>query len=179
MTAKTAPKPAANAMAKVAKASTKPAPAKPTKPAPKPATPPAQDPVVTPAVPPAPRTGNSAYADEETRTKIVQAMNDLKAKGFTRPSISAVTNLSDSQVWRAQNYKIHTSEVPVIMDFIAKVVAGDVQPPAGNVRKPKVEQLLARVNEAIQVLGNDAKTAAQYRKIVAAAQEILADVQSA
>lgn len=127
----------------------------------------------TPA--PKPRGGNSAYAAESVRNQIRDAMKDLESKGFTRPSISAVTGFNDSTVWRAHNYKVHTDEVPVFMDFIAKVVAGEVKPPTSG-RKPKVDDLQARVAEAIDVLGNEAKTAAQYRKIVDAALEILADV---
>lgn len=121
------------------------------------------------------RTGNSAYAAESVRNQVAEALAKLRDQGFTRPSISAVTGYTDSQVWRAQNRKIHTSEVPGIMAFIEKVLKGEVKPPTSG-RKPKVEELQARVAEAIQLLGNEAKTAAQYRKIVDAALEVLADV---
>lgn len=152
-----------------------------TAPAPKPQAPkgkaaaaPAPQPVEAPAAP-APkvdRTGNAAYAAETVRKQITDAMADLRAKGFTRPSISAVTGFSDSQVWRAQNDKVHTDEVPVIMAFIEKVVKGEVKPPTAG-RKPKVEDLQARIDRALATLGSEAKTAAQFKKIVEAAALVL------
>jgi len=118
------------------------------------------------------RTGNAAQAAETVRKQITEAMADLREKGFTRPSISAVTGLNDSQVWRAQNGKIHTVEVPVIMAFIEKVVNGEVKPPTAG-RKPKVEDLQARIDRALATLGSEAKTAAQFKKIVEAAALVL------
>lgn len=153
----TAPKPAAPK----AKAAAKPAA-------------PAPQPVEAPAAPApqANRTGNAAQAAETVRAQITSAMADLRAKGFTRPSISAATGLNDSQVWRAQNNKVHTVEVPVIMAFIEKVVNGEVKPPTAG-RKPKVEDLQARIDRALATLGSEAKTAAQFKKIVADAQLVL------
>lgn len=152
---------------------TAPKPQAPKKDAAKPAAP-ATKPVEAPATPAAKvdRTGNAAYAAESVRKQITDAMADLRAKGFTRPSISAVTGFSDSQVWRAQNDKVHTDEVPVIMAFIEKVVKGEVKPPTAG-RKPKVEDLQARIDRALETLGSEAKTAAQFKKIVEAAALVL------
>jgi len=106
-----------------------------------------------PAAKPAARTGNSAYADEDTRGKITQAMADLREKGFTRPSISAVTGFTDSQVWRAQNDRVHVSEVPVLLDFIEKVLKGEVKPPENGLRKPKAADLQGKIDAALARLG--------------------------
>lgn len=161
---KTAPKP----QAPKGKAPAKPA----AKPVNVPADVPETDAAVDAKLDKANRTGNAAYAAESVRKQITDAMADLRAKGFTRPSISAVTNLSDSQVWRAQNDKVHTAEVPVIMAFIEKVVKGEVKPPTSG-RKPKVEDLQARIDRALETLGSEAKTAAQFKKIVEAAALVL------
>lgn len=167
---KTAPKPAPPK----AKASTKPGgkpTGRPTNPAPtevKPAE-------TKSAAVPTPRTGNSAYAPEPVLEQMAVRQAQLRADGWTRPMISALTGFSDSQVWRAQNRKVHTVELEAWMDFIAKVDAGEYKP-TGKGRKLRVEDLQARVTEALEVLANEAKTAAQYRKVVEAAQEILRDV---
>lgn len=142
-------------------------------------------PVVT-LTPPPPHTGNSAYADEETRGKIVQAMADLKTAGFKRPEISAVTGMTDSALYRAQNGRVHTVEVPTLLAFIELVVKGEVKPKEAA-RKPKVEDLeakllevesayQARIAAVIEALGSEAKTTAQYRKIIEAAQAALTEL---
>lgn len=145
-------------------------------PAPKPAAKP-EAPATAPEAAPkaASRTGNSAYAAESVRNKIAESLDKLRGDGWTRPAISAVTGYTDSQVWRAFNRKVHEAEVPTILDFFQQVVDGKVKPPTSG-RKPKIEELQARVTEAIELLSNEAKTAAQYRKIVDAALEVLADV---
>lgn len=113
--------------------------------------------------------GNSAYATETVRKQITAAMADLRTKGFTRPSISAVTGFTDSQVWRAQNDKVHTSEVPVLMDFIKQVVDGKVKPPENGLRKPKAADLQAKIDAALQAVAElDPKaTVTALRKAVA------------
>jgi hypothetical protein len=141
----------------------------------KPAAKPADQPTPEAAPKPADRTGNSAYAPEAERKQVADLHAQLRKDGWTRPAISALTDFSDSQVWRAQNLKVHTSEMDRWLAFFSRVAAGEVKPPTSG-RKPKIEELQARVTEAIQLLGNEAKTAAQYRKIVDAALEVLADV---
>jgi hypothetical protein len=138
---------------------------------------PADKPIEAPAAPApkADRTGNSAWAPEAERAKVAAIHAELRKAGWTRPAISALTGFNDSEVWRAQNDKVHTSEMDRWLEFFARVTAGEVKPPTSG-RKPKVEELQARVTEAIQLLSNEAKTAAQYRKIVDAALEVLADV---
>lgn len=118
------------------------------------------------------RGGNSAYAAETVRNDVAKAMHQLRDQGFTRPSISAVTGYTDSQVWRAFNGKVHASEVATFMDFIQKVVNGEVEPPA-RARKPKAEDLQAKIDAALAALADEAKTAAQYRAVVAKATELL------
>lgn len=167
-TVKTAPKPQAP------KSGPKPkAPAKPAATPKKLDTVPETDAAVQPAK--ADKTGNSAYAPEAERTQVTEIHAQLRKDGWTRPAISALTGFSDSQVYRAQHDRVHTSEMDQWLAFFARVTAGEVKPPTSG-RKPKVEELQARVTEAIQLLGNEAKTAAQYRKIVDAALEVLADV---
>ena len=124
---------------------------------------------------PATTGGNSAYADAETRGKIKQAMADLREQGFTRPSISAVTGFTDSQVWRAQNDKVHASEVPALMAFIEKVVKGEVKPPANSQRKPKAPELQAKIDTALARLAElDPKaTVTALRAAVAEAKATL------
>lgn len=101
---------------------------------------------VQPNSAPAPRGGNSAYADETTRQQVVELMAYLRKAGFTRPSISAVTGYTDSQVWRAQNGKVHASEVEALLNFAKAAEAGEIQPPANGVRKPKLADLEAQIN---------------------------------
>lgn len=115
---------------------------------------------------------NSAYADQATRDQVTADMAKLTELGFTRPSISAVTKLTDSQVWRAQNGKVHTDEVPVLDAFIEQVTAGVVKPPARS-RKVTVADLEAKIAQAIAVLANEAKTPAQFKKLVNEASELL------
>jgi hypothetical protein len=130
--------------------------------------------------PRAPRTGNSAYATEEERNTIAELHAKIRAVGYTRPMVSAVTGFNDSTVWRAQNRKAHTDELEAWVKYfegLPRDKDGEFVPPANSRRgKIKVEELQARVQEALDVLGNEAKTAAQYRKLVEAVQEILADV---
>lgn len=139
----TAPKPAAP------KANSVPKPAAPAKTPKQLDNVPETDAKVEPQTAPAPRGGNSAYADEETRANVTKLMAHLRAKGFTRPSISAVTGFSDSQVWRAQNDKVHATEVETLLNFAKDVEAGKIQPPANGVRKPKVGELEAKINAVI------------------------------
>lgn len=110
---------------------------------------PETDAKVQPTTAPAPRGGNSAYADEETRANVTALMAHLRSKGFTRPSISAVTGYSDSQVWRAQNNRVHASEVEALLDFAKKAESGEIKPPENGQRKPKVGDLQAKIDAAI------------------------------
>jgi murein L,D-transpeptidase YcbB/YkuD len=130
---------------------------------------------VQPNSAPAPRGGNSAYADEETREQVTQLMAHLRAKGFTRPSISAVTGYSDSQVWRAQNGKVHADEVEALLNFAKAAEAGEIKPPTNGVRKPKPEALQAKIDTVIGKLAElDPKaTAATLRKALAEVKELL------
>lgn len=143
------------------------------------------------------RTGNSQWAPESVRNKIKVAMAQLTARGFTRPSMTKATGLSDSQLWRAQNGKVHQREVPAILDLIKRVVDGELEPPASR-RKATVEDLQAQLDQqrddaaraldevttaftskigrVLETLASDAKTTAQYKKVVEAAQEALSEL---
>lgn len=143
-------------------------------------------PVVTPPVPaPRPtRTGNSAYAPEADRRAVKAIMDELRTAGYTRPEISHYTGFSDSQVWRAQNEKVHTVELDTWMPFFKLFADKQLPPPNSASRKPKPEALLAQIEEleathaarvqaVVDVLTTEAKTIAQYRKLVEAAQAAL------
>jgi hypothetical protein len=163
---KTAPKPAGP----------KPAP-KPKAPTAKPAATPKQlDNVPETDAAPKPakvdRTGNAAYAPLAERTGVTNIHATLRKAGWTRPAISALTGFNDSQVWRAQNDKVHTSEIDQWMTFFARVTAGEVKPPTSG-RKPKVEDLQARIDRALATLGDEAKTAAQYRRLIERVEQTL------
>lgn len=126
----------------------------------------------TPAAPAAPT--NSAYADEATREKVTKAMADLGERGFTRPQLAAATGMTLGAVWRAQNSKIHTAEVPTIEQLIKDVLEGKVEP-TSRPRKAKAEDLAAQIERANEVLQKvaEAKTVTQLRKLVADAQAAL------
>lgn len=94
---------------------------------------------------------NSAYAPTEVRAKLVERLEQMKADGWTRPAISAITGFSDSQVWRAQNLKAHTTELDQWVAFIKEVDEGKHQPPAPR-RKAKPEELQAKINKALEAL---------------------------
>lgn len=128
-----------------------------------------------------PRTGNSAQADETTRQQVKALMDELRAAGYTRPEISHYTGFNDSTVYRAQNARVHTVELDVWMPFFKLFADKQLPPPNSASRKPKPEALqakiddleathAARVQAVIDVLATEAKTVAQYRKIVEAAQ---------
>lgn len=139
----------------------------------------AATPAPAPAVAPVedkPARTNPAQAPDDIRVKITQAMADLRAAGFTRPSISAVTKLSDSQVWRAQNGLVHTVEVPVIEEFIKQVLAGDVKPPERKTGKVSASVLQEKVAKATELLGKqaDAKSVTALRALVKEALDALA-----
>lgn len=157
-----------------AKIQSKPGP----KPGPKPTAPnspkvPANVPEVdkAPAAKPT-RTGNSAYAAESVRNQISDALKRLWADGWTRPAVSAITGFTDSQVWRAANQKAHEVEVPVLMEFLKGVLNGDHTPPQRS-RKATTADLEAKIANAIEALGSEAKTVAQLKKVVEAAREAL------
>lgn len=113
-----------------------------------------------------------------------------KEQGLTRPFVMKHIEpdangraWNDSMVWRAFNDKIHDVEVDSMTAFLKKVATGELTIDTGRARKATVEDvrkeqeaLRDRVAEAIEVLGNEAKTVAQFRKIVDAALEMLADV---
>lgn len=113
-----------------------------------------------------------------------------KEQGLTRPFVikhigpdANGRTWVDSMVWRAFNDKIHDVEVDSMTAFLKRVATGELTINTGRARKATVEDvrkeqdaLKARVAEAIEVLGNEAKTVAQFRKIVDAALEMLADV---
>lgn len=139
------------------------------------------NPIAPAPAPRTPRTGNSAQADEVTRNQVKALMDELRAAGYTRPEISHYTGFNDSTVWRAQNAKVHTVELDTWMPFFKLFADKQLPPPNSASRKPKPEALqakiddleathAARVQAVIDVLATEAKTVAQYRKIVEAAQ---------
>lgn len=150
----TKPKPAAPKPSASAKADTAP---KTDTPAPTPNSAPAK------AAPP------SSYAPDEVRAKLVEKLAQLRADGWTRPAISAITGFSDSQVWRAQNDRVHTVELDRWVTFVQEVDEGKHKPPAGSVPKPKVADLQAKISAAVTRLAElDPKaTAATLRKALA------------
>lgn len=120
-------------------------------------------------------TGQAAWAPFKERADVVAIMWQLRRDGWERPAISALTGFNDSTVYRAQRGRTHVGEVDTWLEFFAKVADGTHKPPTSG-RKQRVEDVQARVVEAIEVLGNEAKTVAQYRKLTEAALEILRDV---
>lgn len=175
---------------------TKPAAPKPS--APKPKAPEAQAPApaATPAsfdtVPetdaPAPASAastskvgqNSQYAPLEVREALGVKLYALRAKGWTRPAITAITGYNDSTVWRGFNAKAHTTEMDTWVEFLKGVDAGTHKPPTSG-RKPKPAELEAKI-AAVQ-----AKVDAALAKIaelpekanVAALRTAIADVKAA
>lgn len=143
----------------------------------------------TPVVPTPRGNSNSAYADEVTRAQVEQMMLKLKEAGYVRPELIELTGFNDSTVWRAQNRKVHTVELDTWMALFARFANGELvktNPPKASLRKPKVEDLLvkladteaaftARIEAAVKLLAGDAKTTAQYKKLVAEATAALQD----
>lgn len=131
----------------------------------------------TPAPAPAAKSSkagqNSAYAPENVRAKLAERLLQMREDGWTRPAISAIIDYTDSQVWRAFNLKAHTSEMETWAKFIQEVDAGTHKPPTSG-RKPNPAELQARIDAALAKLANpDAKTAAQYRAVIAEAKAAL------
>lgn len=142
------------------------------------ATPEVVPPPVAP-VAPAPRVGNAAWAPEEEREHVAGIMAELRAAGYTRPELSALTGFSDSAVWRAQQRKVWTIEIDVWMDKVFEPWnAGTLiqtNPPAKSLRAPKPEVLQAKITEveakiarAVEALTNpEIKTVKEFRTLVA------------
>lgn len=126
---------------------------------------PTEAPAPAPVAKPSKAGQNSAYAPEEVRAKLAERLLQMREDGWTRPAISAITGYNDSTVWRAFNLKAHTTEMETWVNFIQEVDAGTHKPPTSG-RKPKPEALQAKIDAAVAKLGDEAKTAAQYRKIV-------------
>lgn len=129
--------------------------------------------------------GNSLSAPAEQAALVKAGMDQLKDAGYTRPELQRFTGFNDSQVWRAQNEKVHTTELGTWVTLFEKFKAGELDAPAAASRKPKVEDLQVRIAEleathaakikaALEALANEAKSVAQYRKVVEAAQAALA-----
>jgi hypothetical protein len=144
---------------------------------------PAPEATPEPAPEPTVKGGNSNWAPEADREALRTKLKQLRADGWTRPAISKHTGFSDSQVWRGQNAYAHGTELATWVEFLTRVKAGELKPPQGN-RKLRVEDVQAQLAEAraahealIQValakLGDEAKTVAQYRKLVDEARDLL------
>lgn len=117
--------------------------------------------------------GNSNYAAESVRNELAAALKKLTVEeGWTRPMISKLTGFTDSQVWRGYNLKVHQSEMDTWKDFLSKVTSGEYKAdkPA---RKPKADDLQAKIDAALTALGTEAKTVAQYRKVLEDAKAAL------
>jgi hypothetical protein len=126
----------------------------------------------------------AAYAPAEDRENLRLILQDMLANGWTRPAIIKYTGLSDSRVYLAKEGKAHTSELELWVEFLGKVQSGEYQPPKST-RKPKVEDLEARITEleaehaakiqrALDVLADEATTVKQFRALVEAARAELA-----
>lgn len=128
---------------------------------------------------------------QKISAQIATLLKKLQAEqGLTRPFV--IKNIgpdangrawNDSMVWRAFNDKIHDVEVDSMTAFLKRVATGELEINTGRARKVTVEDVRKeqsamrdRVAEAIEVLGNEAKTVAQFRKLIDAALEVLADV---
>lgn len=120
-------------------------------------------------------TGNAAYAPAELREQVTLRLAELVKDGWTQPAIKDITGFTISAIWRARHDKVHTRELEHWARFFEAVREGTYQPPNSG-KKLKVEDLQSRVQEALDVLGNEAKTVKQYKTIVDAVQEILADL---
>lgn len=137
-----------------------------------------------PATVPAPRAGNAAWPEDTIRDQVKGMMDKLREAGYTRPELSRFTGFNDSTVWRAQNRKVHAIELDAWMALFERFAKNELDPPAASKRKPKVEALQARIDELVtdhdsrlkaitEALSGEAKTVAQYRKLVDAALELL------
>jgi len=138
---------------------------------------------------PAPRTGNSAWASEEDRATVAEIHAQLRAAGYTRPMINTATGFSDSATWRAQHEKVHTYELKAWLAYFQTLPRTEdgkefLPAPGSKQAKPKVEDLqaqlaaqeeayAARIAQVIEVLGDEAKTLPQLRKLVERAVEAL------
>lgn len=120
--------------------------------------------------------GQAAWAPFAERAQIVEIMWQLRQDGWERPMISELTGFKDSPVYRAQRGAVHANEVDAWLEFFARVADGTHKLPVDKRAKRSVDEVQARVREAIDVLGNEAKTVAQYRRLTEAALEILRDV---
>jgi len=149
---------------------------------------PAPAPVVVP-VAPAPRTGNAAWASEADRKVIADLHALIRAAGYTRPMISAVTGFNDSRVYLAQRAKAQLHEVQPWLAYFQSLPrdeAGNFLPaPGSRQAKPKIEDvqrqldevradLQAKIDAAVAALSTeDAKSIKQLREVVQAARDAL------
>lgn len=118
----------------------------------------------------------AAFAPEADRVAIQRKLGVLKDAGWARPQIREITKLSDSQVWRAQQGKAHTVELPVWNAFFALVDSGEVKPVTRG-RKATAKEMLAQMQKAAQLLGSVAQLtkAADIKKVVAEALALVPD----
>ena len=94
---------------------------------------------------PAQRTGNAAWPADEVRTEVQGYMAELRAAGYTRPELQQFTEYNDSTVWRAQNGKVHATEVDTWRTLYQLFANGTLPAPAASLRKPKVADLQAKI----------------------------------
>lgn len=155
-------------------------------------------PAPAPAPAPSARTGNSQYADEATLDQVAEFMTVLRTAGYTRPELQRYSGFNDSTVWRAQNRKVHATEVEVWLEKVfGPYTRGELPAPAASLRKPKPEALLARIaqleadaqarvdavqariDRAVEVLSStDAKSVKQLRDVVSAAHAALTELET-
>lgn len=118
------------------------------------------------ALPEKPVVASGRYADPETLKAIANGLDRAKAKGWTRPALSALTELNGSAVWRAQNHKTQVGEVDLWLYTIKQIDEGKVQMPERAVARtgPRVTRdSIVRQNEraatildmALAAKGND------------------------
>lgn len=142
-----------------------------------------------PATVPAPRTGNAAWPEDTIRDQVKGMMDKLREAGYTRPELSTFTGFNDSTVWRAQNRKVHAVELDAWMALFERFAKNELPAPKTSLRKPKVEALQAKIDELVtdhdarlkaitEALSGEAKTVAQYRKLVEAALELLPQTEA-
>jgi hypothetical protein len=116
----------------------------------------------------------AAFAPADQREAIAGILAQMKADGWSRPMISAITGFNDSTVWRAQRAKTHTIEVKRWNAFLQGVKDGTYRP-TEKARKGNVKDQLARAQRAAATLArvNELRPSKAIREVVDAALALL------
>lgn len=122
----------------------------------------------------------SRYADAAVAESIAARLSGVRVLGFTRPALAELTGLTPGAVWRAENRRVHPTEVDVVTAALDKIDRGEAQPSKrrGAVARGRAAELEARLDAVCRDLTaavKDEKTVAALRKRVSAALAVLAD----